>query len=304
MRAKRTVSGDYRIERRAGLTGEELLRAAALKALCDAEDGLDLKIHPEMQSAATDASVTDAIVATTKDGMLMGLCTLDGGSEIEVCGMVHPAHRRRGVGRALLEDALAACRERRARRVLLICEDASAAGRTLLASALPTARLDFKEHRMELRTAGFAPQAAIAPVARAPGLVVRAAVASASDLDALAMTQAAAFGERKQGIRPGVEADMRDPSTRYYVALLDGVPVSSLKVIFALPRAYIYAFGVVPEQRRRGVGRAVLAQVIARLRDEGWRRVALEVESENAPALALYRSLGFELVTTYGYYAV
>lgn len=303
MPARHMVNGEYRIESRAGVTGEELLQAVALKAVCDAEDGLDLKVHPEMQRADLGVPVIDAIAATTKDGALIGLCTLDGSSEVELCGMVHPMHRRRGVGRALLEAALAVCRERHTRRVLLICEDASSAGRALLAAALPTARLDFKEHRMELRALGFAPQTA-AVAARVPGLVVRAAAACEDDLDALALTQAAAFGERKQGIRPGIEADMRDPSYRYYIAALDGESVSSLKVIFAAPRAFIYAFGVVPQQRRRGVGRAVLADVIARLRDEGWRRVALEVESENAPALALYRSLGFAPVTAYGYYAV
>ena len=297
MPARHGVTGEYRIEPRAGLSGEELLRAAALKAICDAEDGLDLKVHPEMQRAGED--VTDAIVATTEDGAQVGLCTLDGVFEVEICGMVHPAHRRRGIGRALLDAALAACRERSARRVLVICEDASASGRALLNAALPTARLDFKEHRLELPSAGFAARAHVAPV---PGLVVRPA--DEADLDALAMTQAAAFGERKQGIQPGIAADLRDPSYRYYLATLDGEPVGSLKVIFVAPRAYVYAFGVVPERRRRGVGRAVLAEVIARLGAEGWRRVALEVESENAPALALYRSLGFAPVTTYGYYAV
>lgn len=297
MPARHTIRGDYRITARAGLSGNEVIQAAALKALCDAEDGLDLKVQPEMQRAG--ASVTDAIAATTSDGALIGLCTLDGLAEIEVCGMVHPAHRRRGIGRALLDAALAACRERYARRVLVICEDASASGHALLAAALPAARLDFKEHRMELRTLGFASQAHAKPL---PGLVVRAA--DEGDLDALAMTQAAAFGERKQGIRPNIAEDLRDPSYRYYVATLDGEPVSSLKVIFVAPRAYVYAFGVVPERRRQGVGRAMLAEVIARLRDEGWRRVALEVESQNAPALALYRGLGFALVTTYGYYAV
>lgn len=287
----------YTIAPRAGLSGEELLHAAALKALCDAEDGLDLKVHPEMQRV--DEEITDAIVATTQDGALIGLCTLDGASEVEICGMVHPAHRRHGIGRALLAAALAACRERPARRVLVICEDASVSGRALLAAAVPTARLDFKEHRLELPTPGFAARASAAPV---PGLVVRQT--DESDLDALALTQAAAFGERKQGIQLGIAADMRDPSYRYYLATRDGEPVSSLKVIFVAPRAYIYAFGVVPEQRRRGVGRAVLAEVIAHLRDEGWRSVALEVESENGPALALYRALGFAPVTTYGYYAV
>jgi ribosomal protein S18 acetylase RimI-like enzyme len=44
--------------------------------------------------------------------------------------------------------------------------------------------------------------------------------------------------------------------------------------------------------------------VCRRLRDEGVRRVGLEVAVENDHALGLYTSLGFIQVTTEDYYAL
>ena len=52
--------------------------------------------------------------------------------------------------------------------------------------------------------------------------------------------------------------------------------------------------------RGRGLGRALTEAVLERARERGCRRVELDVNSENPPALALYRSLGFETGKTGG----
>jgi ribosomal protein S18 acetylase RimI-like enzyme len=54
------------------------------------------------------------------------------------------------------------------------------------------------------------------------------------------------------------------------------------------------------EARGSGLGRALTEAVIERARARGCRRVELDVNSENPPALALYRSLGFETGKTGG----
>jgi ribosomal protein S18 acetylase RimI-like enzyme len=45
--------------------------------------------------------------------------------------------------------------------------------------------------------------------------------------------------------------------------------------------------------RRHGLGRALLAAGLARARERGARRIELDTNETNAPALALYESLGF-----------
>jgi ribosomal protein S18 acetylase RimI-like enzyme len=52
--------------------------------------------------------------------------------------------------------------------------------------------------------------------------------------------------------------------------------------------------------RGTGLGRALVEATLARARERGCRRVELDVNTENAPALALYRSLGFETGKTGG----
>lgn len=54
------------------------------------------------------------------------------------------------------------------------------------------------------------------------------------------------------------------------------------------------------DARGSGLGRALTEAVLERARERGCARVELDVNSENAPALALYRSLGFETGKTGG----
>jgi mycothiol synthase len=54
-----------------------------------------------------------------------------------------------------------------------------------------------------------------------------------------------------------------------------------------------YVVGVDPDHQREGLGRALMAAGFARLAERGIRTAALYVESDNDPAVALYRTLGF-----------
>lgn len=52
--------------------------------------------------------------------------------------------------------------------------------------------------------------------------------------------------------------------------------------------------GLLAEHRGRGVGRLLMEAALRDAKAQGVERVELEVFSSNAPAIALYRSLGFE----------
>lgn len=51
---------------------------------------------------------------------------------------------------------------------------------------------------------------------------------------------------------------------------------------------------VAPEFRRKGFGRHLVAEIVRRARSQGSDILTVQTSSENAPALALYASLGFE----------
>src|SRR5581483_1172384 len=73
------------------------------------------------------------------------------------------------------------------------------------------------------------------------------------------------------------------------VARLDGRPVGIASLAVRGDRAWIAGLGVVPEARRRGIGRVLMNAVLA----EALPVVTLEVIDKNTSAIALYHELGF-----------
>lgn len=60
------------------------------------------------------------------------------------------------------------------------------------------------------------------------------------------------------------------------------------------PKGYVYMVGVDPSLRGRGLGRVMVMAGVAHIRKIVAGAVELEVDSENVPAMALYKSLGFQ----------
>ncbi|CUA88712.1 ribosomal-protein-alanine acetyltransferase [Chelatococcus sambhunathii] len=73
---------------------------------------------------------------------------------------------------------------------------------------------------------------------------------------------------------------------------LDGFALSRV----AADDAEILTIAVAEARRGRGLARHLLAHHLGSLAGRGARRIFLEVEAENGPALALYRRFGFEEV--------
>jgi len=83
-------------------------------------------------------------------------------------------------------------------------------------------------------------------------------------------------------------------SAHYALARVAGTPAA-----VALGTVRGDWFGVcsmltLPGQRRAGLGRALLSTLAGRARELGCRSLYLQVELENAPAMALYESAGFQ----------
>jgi ribosomal protein S18 acetylase RimI-like enzyme len=279
------------------LTEEQADQARALRDLCNRADGLDLKLG--VTATFTTQLAEPYAFLCAIDGVLVGFCTLVGGNdpELELCGMVHPAYRRRGIGQALLRAALESARRRLATiRVMVICEDASSAGRAFVAAA--GGKHSFSENRMETTT----PPPAHTTHASQKRLDVRQV--GPAKAPELARVIGGSFGQADDHLADDIVRDMTAEGERYFLARLGDTPVGAFKIFVDTPKAYIYAFGVLPEYRRNGYGREILEDILPRLFGEGWTAVGLEVDADNTPAQALYRAVGFHDVTVYGYYVL
>lgn len=60
--------------------------------------------------------------------------------------------------------------------------------------------------------------------------------------------------------------------------------------------AFVKDLAVAPRMRRQGLGRALMLTAFAEFKQRGARHVDLKVREDNAPALALYESLGMRTI--------
>jgi ribosomal protein S18 acetylase RimI-like enzyme len=90
------------------------------------------------------------------------------------------------------------------------------------------------------------------------------------------------------------------PGAQAFVATIDGEPCGLIsfypdKDYFTdHPRAYVDNLVVAQESERKGVGRALLAFVERRARDDGYREVVLDVFAANHGAIAFYEWQGYQ----------
>jgi ribosomal protein S18 acetylase RimI-like enzyme len=94
-----------------------------------------------------------------------------------------------------------------------------------------------------------------------------------------------------------------DPERTTLIFELAGSPVGMVKISHS-EGSHIFGFAMLPEFRGRGFGHQMLARVVADLVSAGHDHVSLEVATSNERALELYRTTGFETVTTLDYYGV
>jgi ribosomal protein S18 acetylase RimI-like enzyme len=93
-----------------------------------------------------------------------------------------------------------------------------------------------------------------------------------------------------------------DPGSRYYHALARDEIVGQIGVLFEADQLYIRGVAILPEHRRRGHGRQMLAATVTAMLAEGQTHFALDVATDNERALTLYHSCGFRETNIYDYY--
>ena len=125
--------------------------------------------------------------------------------------------------------------------------------------------------------------------------------AAAADLGALEAMERACFSDPWS--REVLAAQLPDARHEFLVAERDGLLLGYIAMMCVLDEGDVSNVAVAPEARRRGVGRALLAGMLARARKRALSTVTLEVREHNAAAIALYGAAGFEPVgRRRGYY--
>lgn len=119
--------------------------------------------------------------------------------------------------------------------------------------------------------------------------------ALAADLDALAQLHVRSFPEDPWE-RRALARLLALPKMHARLARRGAKPVGFILALVVAGEAEILALCVDPGARRRGVGRALLADLYAAARAAQSARIVLEVAADNEVARALYAAEGFAAV--------
>jgi ribosomal protein S18 acetylase RimI-like enzyme len=178
------------------------------------------------------------------------------------------------------------------KQLFAVCEDASESGRIFL--RMLAGQRAFSEHRMTLRHE--------TPVPDAPAAQLTIERARPEDYHPLAAALARAFDNTEERLLGDLTSASAVATEQVYVARLAGAIIGGFRLSVMPDATGIYAFGIDRSYQRQGWGRRMLARACALAQEQGAPRVSLEVDTDNAAAIALYQSSGFEMTTTYGYY--
>lgn len=118
--------------------------------------------------------------------------------------------------------------------------------------------------------------------------------ATAADVDRIAEMEKICFPEEPWS-REMVAGEFSGINpTRYFIAEEDGQVLAYAGVWIIPPEGYITNIAVHPARRRQGLGSLILRKLVDECLAEGVTDVTLEVRVSNVPAIALYKSFGFE----------
>lgn len=210
-------------------------------------------------------------------------------NEVEFNGFTHPDYRRQGRFSALVEQALALYQQYPFEQVLFQRELNSTTALAYLKSRYP--ELDHSEYVMKLRKKNWVNTSSGGSLELVNEQNKRAAVA----------ITCASFGESEGGAEHVLNYLLSQECRKTFLYRYEGVPIGIANASEEEGEWVLRGVGTLPDHRNQGHGRRMLSLALDHLFKEG-PTAMLEVDSENPPALALYKKLGFQVTAQVDYH--
>lgn len=291
------------------LTPAQITGVLALAEAADAADGvMPLSEHvllhlrydaadPGSDPAAPGSPGPERDLVLTANGEIAGYAHLDSNAPaMELSGelVIHPGHRRQGLGLALVRELAPEADGHPIR--LWAHGDLPAAGRLARAAGFDRFRALW-QMRGSLRDRVEVPSF--------PAGITLRTFRPGRDEDEWLSVNGRAFAEHpEQGAWTRHDLELREREQWFdpaglFIAERDGTMVgfhwTKIQRSADAPSdtGEVYVVGVDPGHRGTGLGRALTLAGLHYLRDRGLAQVMLYVDEDNVPAIRMYRALGF-----------
>jgi ribosomal protein S18 acetylase RimI-like enzyme len=269
------------------LTEKNILDIKELQKVCENAEEISLKLNWEMLKTRE----TDMDDYLHYDGdQLIGFLALYGfGESYELCGMVHPVHRRKGIFTELFNKAYTSLQEREGEKLLINAPAKSQSAKGFISSI--DAEYSFSEYQMEWKSMNVG----------VDNSEILLREASTNDNRIMIDLDVKCFNVTEKDAHSFQQGLMNEEGHRHYMIEYKSDIVGKINVHADGKRSYIYGFAVFPEFQGKGIGRNALAQVVHNEAQKE-QNIFLEVATKNENALGLYHSTGFQTYQTQDYY--
>ncbi|MFJ7727379.1 GNAT family N-acetyltransferase [Neobacillus sp. NPDC097160] len=270
------------------LTGKQLNDIKALQEVCENEGGFQLKLNFDMLKNREENNKEDFF--HYEDERLVGFLGSYGfGNKVELCGMVHPDYRRRGIFSRLLQMGLVEAENQNRKTVLLNAPTDSQSAKAFLKNIPCT--FSVAEYQMKWQKTELIED---------PAVTLRPSFSN-DDREAEIQLEVLGFGLNESEAREMNQRIREISSDQRLIIEANGITAGKMRVSETNGEAWIYGFAIFPELRGKGIGRKALSKVV-KMEDQKGLPIFLEVEAKNAHALGLYESCGFRSYHSQDYY--
>ncbi|GHI00329.1 GNAT family N-acetyltransferase [Neobacillus kokaensis] len=270
------------------LTKKELFEIKVLQQVCEKEGGFQLKLNFDMLENRTACYQEDFL--HYEDGELVGFLGSYGfGNKVELCGMVHPEYRCKGIFSKLVKMGLEEAKKREVITILLNAPAESQSAREFLKTVPCTFK--FAEYQMKWHDTELSEDEVI--TIRPP--------MSKEDDEAEIQLDIACFGFTEKEALDFAKMIRENSYDQRLIIEANGQTAGKMRVSEMNGEAWIFGFAVFPELQGQGIGRKALSKVVKMEYQKGLP-IFLEAEAKNAHALRLYESCGFRSYQAQDYY--
>lgn len=268
------------------LLKEQLIQIKELQDICESYDQINLKLNWEMLRNRTNDEKEDFFYYD-EDQLVGFLAKYYFGDKVEICGMVHPKYRRKGIFTSLMSEGLESCRN--ASLILLNAPAASIPASEFMKKQ--KCHYSFSEYQMvwkDNEVQSFEP-------------IIKLTDAKKDDFELISRIDVVCFNFNDKDAQAYNARVLDKPNRNCYIIEVNGEKIGKLSVQRENQESWIYGFAILPTYQGFGYGKNTLLQILEQESKTG-NEIHLEVALENRNAKKLYTDCGFEQYDTQDYY--
>lgn len=276
------------------ITEKDYKEINSLQEICSINDKVNLKLELDYKlEVAKDSEIGLNNINEFLyyiDETLVGYLGISSfGANIgEINGITHPNWRRKGIFKKLFEIAAKEWNKRNFDEILLLSDGKSDSGGEFINNI--GGKYDFSEYRMK-RVSSVIPE-------RINSISLRKA--QKDDIKEIAKQNSIYFNDSEEDIETSEIEKVLNEST--HMVELNGKIIGKINIEYSEKSAFICGFGILPDFRGKGYGKAALKEAIYLINEKSIYEIELDVECKNSTALNLYKACGFEEKSIMNYY--